>query len=247
MQSLDTILKAIKMQCFINNGSAFDVNGLSLNLTYSWQKKYCGKKFFFSCHWVYEGVTGIEECHKMKKLLSKLPNGISFTSSDSITQKLPEKATQYHTIYEWHTTTFTIHVSNSYSQSIVNQNKGSKIVCIGNFDSSTMRSAVEFKKKVMTSHREILDPLLKNGFLESLSLTNNGFTDHNCHGYSLQAVNMKPLQNESQRLGLVLALGEYGEQYIPDNEICFIDNLSSDGINISRIQKKTINSNLNDW
>lgn len=245
MQTFNTILKVINEQCITNNGSDFDVR--NLYLTFSWVKKYTGKRFLFVTQWVYEKTEYNDEIRQTEKLLAKLPDGITYTKTDTVTQKLPEKAEQYHTVYERHSTTFLIHVSASYSQSIMRQNNGRKVIVTGNFDKKTMQEADAFKNRVLSSHRDILDTLFRNGFSQSLCLTNEGFTDYDCRGYSLSAVNMKPLQNEAQRLGLMLALGEFGEKMLPENEIWFIDSFSSDSICISRHPIQSQVHSLNEW
>lgn len=246
MQNLNTILKFINKQCFINNGAAFDVQ--NLYLTFSWTKKYTGKRFLFATQWICEKTENNDGIKQTEKLLAKLPDGITYTKTDTVTQRLPEKAEQYHTVYEWHSTTFSMHVSASYSQAIIRQNIGRKVVVTGIFDKKTMQEADVFKKRILSSHRDILDPLFKNGFSQSLALTNDGFTDYDCRGYSLSAVNMKPLQSEAQRLGLLLALGEFGEEMIPENEIWFIEDCPiNDSISISKCQIHSQVSSLNDW
>lgn len=244
MFTRNEILNLIKRECFEHNGSSFDAR--DQYLTFCWSKEYTGKKFLFSTKWIYQGTKDKEKIKQAEKILLKLPTGITYTRNDIITEKLPEKASEYMSKYERFTTTFSIHVSAEYSQNVVNQNNGRRIVIIDNFDKQTMENADAFKNLVLTKHSEILEPLFLNGFSKLPCLTNSGFTDYDCRGYSLQSVNMKPLQNESQRLGLMLALGEYGEKFIPNNEYWFIDGHSSDSINISRSQIR-YTPHLNDW
>lgn len=245
MQDLNTILRVINEQCLTSNGTDFDVR--NLYLTFSWKKRFSGKRFLFVTQWVYDETDHNDEIKQTEKLLKKLPDGITYTKTDDITQKLPEKAEWGHTVCEWHSTSFVIHVSASYSQAIIRQNNGRKIVVTGNFDKRTMQEAEAFKIRVLSYHSDILDPLFKNGLSQSLTLTNEGFTDFDGRGYNLSAVNMKPLQNEAQRLGLMLAIGEFGEKMIPENEIWFIYSYSSSSICISKHQIQPQVPELNEW
>ena len=245
-------MESIIEQCFINNGYAFDAEHMYFQD--DWSKKYYGKEGLFGKKWIYKETLFYDRVEQTEQVLSKLPKGISYTRTDSITQTLPEKPEAwYSTGYENYETTFQIHVSASYSQTIVRQNNGRKFVVLSKFDKKTLQDAEVFKEKVWSTHPEILEPLFTKGYSKSLILTNESFTDFDCRGISFKYVNMKPLQNESQRLGLILALAEYAEKRLSNDEIAFIKrwgdggNSDYDGIGVSIRKIKNSPTHLNDW
>ena len=215
--SLENILKNIKFNCFLNQGRPFDLNiG-----PFTYQKKYRGTKFLFFCSWSYDSTTGDDEYNKQKQILRKLPSGISYTENTTITQELPNEPKQYHTVYEWYSSTFVIHVSESYSKKIFASNNGDRIIILSDTTTNTLKSALDFKNKIKTSFSDIIEPLFKE--MERYpTFNNNGFNDY-YHPFKFEYVNMKSLQYDYQRLGLALTLTEYGLSRLTENEMYFID------------------------
>lgn len=250
MQKDNYILKRIILECLRFNGSAFNL-GDKFFLQFHWSKVYEAKRLLLGLRWAFENFEGgYEELKKARKLLSELPAGITYQEKDVIGQKISEqRITTFGTAWESHVTSFTLYVPANYSQMIVNQNNGHRIVIIGYFKNSTWQEAMQFKERVLSYHSQILEPLFNSGFTRSLFLSNDGFTDFYEVDYKLQVVNMKPLQNQAQRLGLMLALRDYGEKWVPNDQIWFVDNGTRDSIYLS--QKITLNrqanSQLNEW
>ncbi|MCH5191492.1 MAG: hypothetical protein J1F23_04940 [Oscillospiraceae bacterium] len=245
MISYEQLLEQVNLNCHINNASAFEMVVLS---PISWTKKYTAKKIFFSYRWtcVDSYVDSSEKCTEAERLLSKLPKGISYVKNTTITTPLPEKVEPYHTVYEWYSTTYTVIVSEEYSKSIVQKNRDNQVVIATVFDKRTLQEADNFKNIVLNSHTEILDPLFTRGLQPYGCLTNTGFTDYD-HGYSFQTIGMKPLFGEAQRLGLAIALSNYGTPHLKSGQFYYISRFNADAIDIrirDRASKKDV---LKDW
>ena len=239
MITMDEIYEGIIRGCFINNGCEFDDEKICFDIYWSREKEG-----LLGLKWRYEKC--YDEIKRTERLLSKLPNGITYKRTDILLRR-------YESGREHYVTKFEIHVSASYSKTIVRQNNGRKFVVLSKFDKKTLHDAEVFKEKVLSTHSEILESLFAEGYSTSHILTNHGFTDFDCRGISLKYVNMKPLQNESQRLGLILALAEYAEQRLSNDEIAFISrwgdggNSDYDGIGVSIRKIKTTPKYLSDW
>lgn len=244
------ILKRIIIECLRNNGAAFTL-GDKFFLQFHWSKVYKAKRALFGMRWAFEQFNGnYEGIKEAKKLLSELPIGITYQKKDVITQKLSEQRVKpFGTAWESHVTSFSIYVPTDYSQMIVNQNNGHKIVVIGYFENNIWQDALKFKERVLSSHSQILEPLFDYGFMRGYYLTDDGFTNFDGYGYSLRNVEMQPLQNQTQILGLMLALREYGERFVPYDQIWIIDNGTRESIYFSQIisPNSQSNSQLNEW
>lgn len=235
MLSYDELLKYITKQCILHNGNAFEIDSSGLlSLNFFWSEHYCAKKKLFDYCWVYERTERYDECETAERILSELPKGITYIKDTSVISKLPD-ITKYKydgyndrfnvasVLYE---TRFKILVSELYAKKVVSVSNGSKVIIIGNFDKKTIDDALDFKKIILSSHSEIIEPLFQNGLQRlfgSCYLSNTGLADNEGRGYRLQYVNMKPLSYEYQRLGLTIAIAEYGATFLKQDELYFID------------------------
>lgn len=246
MYEYDSLFKEIQINCILNSGNAFDMDSVS---TVYWHKTYRGKKFFFESYWEYVRSESAEKLKEVTDCLSKLPEGITYSERCVKTNQLPECIYPYGIATEQYITEFSIHISKDFSQKIYNKFKGNQIVILADFADETYSRALEFKNKVLSVHPEIIPPLYKNGLCRFSFLSNDGFTNFDS-GYGLALVNMKPLQYDYQRLGLALAVAEYGLNYIEHDQIYVIDTYSTnsfpktEGIQFSIHRKKTL---LRDW
>jgi len=227
MLTFQEIMKRIRYNCLKNNnGEAFDLND-SYSFSITWEKKYKTTRSLFGSKWVFQEAVHYDEVKKMEGELSKLPNGITYERTDVVTLKLDDSAKDFSALvdldgYEHYRTTFIIHVSAMYAQSMLDFYNGRKYVIGASVPLQIIKKAELFKNKVLSSHREILNQLFKV-LLTNHNLYNNRFEGYDGDSFSFEEIGMKPLQDESQLLGLMLALCEYGESEIPENEIWFIE------------------------
>ncbi len=67
-------------------------------------------------------------------------------------------------------------------------------------------------------------------------------------GYGLKSVGMKPLPEQYQRLGLILALVEYGQQFLAQGETFVISSYSgSSGVYVKKMNEQNSSNGLKDW
>lgn len=248
MVDYEKIISQINVKCVVNNGSAFEIEDIIPKV--QWSKKYHGKKFLFSCHWEYVESDG--RCEEVERILRKLPKGIQYKKDTVLTRALPEKAEQYHTVYENFETTYTIIVAESYSKGFKQNNDVDMFIVSTAFDKDIVKSAQEFEKRISSSHSNVIKTLSQS-FGSYGILSNNGF-DYD-GGTSFLSVGMKPLSCEYQRLGLALALVKYAVSSLKDDQFYYIDRYGkkdefNDKFGAVLIQIKTRGikeKHLNDW
>lgn len=271
----DVLMNRISMECYLHRGCAFTISGANLNLysgALKWSECYRLKKSLFSGpEWIYEKTVDSisatsagdqsNDIEKTKALLAKLPDGITYEKVGvTINQrgrpdphaKLPDpnKSAKNAEEYIRHTGDYQITVSEAYASKIVNGHRDSKVIILGNFNKDTIEKARDFKRTVLSSHSEIIEPLF-DGFAHCnlsgtsgnpkytrdeyrcVCLSNTGF-----HGvgsnyrYHFEEISMKPLNHAYQCLGLASVIAEYGATSLQD-EMYFIERWD-DGIFIRR-------------
>lgn len=242
MAYIDSLVKQLKTQCFINNGCGFDKQEAHV----WWRKQYYGKPTFFKTEWICSKSEMDEPRYtKVVEYLSKLPAGITYTAETKKTKSLPSVINTERYEYEEYTTDFIIHVSDTYSKSIVDSNKGSKIVVLPQFSSLIMSDAEKYKKNIETKHSQIIEPFFDTQIQHYTSsmLRYDGFYD----GVSFSYIKMKPLEHGFQLLGMALAFVQYGLKFLKENEFYTID--ANESITDISITKHTIkdNNSLSDW
>ncbi len=242
MTYIDSLVKKLKLQCIINNGCGFDEKHEHV----WWRKQYYGKSTFFKTEWKCSKSEMDEPRYvKVIEYLSKLPSGITYTAETKKTKSLPSVINTDRFEYEEYTTDFIIHVSDAYSKSIVNNNKGSKIVIWPQISNSIMSDAKKFKETIESKHSQIIEPFFDTQIQHytSSTLRYDGFYD----GVGFSYIKMKPLEHSFQLLGMALAFVNYGLRFLKENEFYTID--ANESITDISITKHTIkdNSSLNDW
>ena len=252
MTIFDDKHRGIVIECLKKGGRGFDYEDIASNKDYCWQEDYFQKKSFFGYKWEFINTRIPDYMIEYENSLKRLPSGISYEKQttmykDERKERNPEKDICAARCYR---TRFLIHVSEKFSQHIMQQYDGSRLV-VWNFPE--LKAALQFKTRVLSMHREILETLFTNGVLKSYSLTKSGFTDYDCSGYGLKQVGMKPLQDDTQVLGLVIAICECYLSQIPDDQIWFIEKTNHyDGsfdIHVSKIRIPNIaaEESLSEW
>ncbi len=216
MIDYESIISKINMQCVAYNGSAFEMSNI-IPYVY-WSKKYQGKKFLFFCDWVY--VESDTHCVDVERVLRKLPKGIEYKKDTICTQALPAEAKQYYTVYERFKTTYTIVVTEEYSKKFKQDNGTKKVIVSEAFEKETLKLAQEFEKRISSDHPSVIKTLSRS-FGSYGILSNKGF-DYD-GGTSFLSIGMKPLSCEYQRLGLALALANFGVESLKVNQFYYIE------------------------
>lgn len=244
--------RGIIIECLKNKGLGFDYEDITSKKEYHWEEQYWTKKGIFRYYWELLATHIPDYMTEYENSLKSLPSGISYERQttkwkDEREEKTPEKCGNARCCYR---TRFRIHVSEQFSRHVMEQYDGSRLVV---WDCPELKSALDFKNRVLSTHREILETLFTNGVLKSYSLTKSGFTDYDCSGYNLKQVGMKPLQDDTQCLGLMIAICECYLSQIPDDEIWFIEKTNHyDGsfdIHVSKIgiPNTAAEESLSEW
>lgn len=242
VRNIESILEEVKRNCFLNQGRPFELN---IGEFY-WSKKYHGDKLLFMCSWRYVCTEYYEKCNEQKRILKKLPSGITYSENATLIQQLPAKPEQYHTVHERYKSVLSIHVSEAYSRKVFNTHAKDRIIILSDTTNKTLKLALDFKNKIYASHNDILAPLFTE-MQRFGTLTNYGFTDYD-HGFQFERIKMKPLTHDYQRLGLALALTEYGLFHLAEDEMYFItDKPEAETTHISKAKIKQALSSLRNW
>lgn len=170
------------------------------------------------------------------RFLDQLPAGISYYEHTEIIQPLPEKIETYASKYERRRITFIVVVSEEYSRRITSECLDNNVILSNAFSKSALTEANSFCQKIANEHPDILQPLFENGLNSGLSLSNKGFVDcdYGWRGCSLSSVGMKDLSSEVQRLGLAMALANYGSSSLNNTEFYYIMRDRNDTIIIKK-------------
>lgn len=222
MTILDEDIKPIKIECLRYCGLEFEFQDTSEYYGlygFNWSESFEKKKTLFGYKLKSKGSTIPNEMIEYETKLKHLPSGITYEKR-TVEQDSWLDECNPSLKYVNYSTKFILHVSESFSQSIMQQYDGSRIV-VWNYPE--LETALDFKQKILSMHSNILEPLFTNGVLKNLCLTTTGFTNFDCQSYPLSKVKMKPIQSNTQLLGLMIAICEYSERYIPKNEIWSIE------------------------
>lgn len=247
MTVYDEKYRDIIIECFKHGERGFDFDNYYSQMEHHWDEIYENKKVLLFRYWELYKKNLPDTMIEFEQYLNSLPSGISFDKQTTVDRDKRKTKNLFARVY--YKTKYSIHVSEGFSQCIIKQYDGSRII-IWNY--SELKKALQFKERVLSNHREILEPLFNNGILNKLILTKTGFTDYDCKGYGLNKVGMKPLQDGSQIMGLMIAIIENFSHLIPDDEIWCIDKWehgdSDFDMHISRFSMRpTPQESLNEW
>lgn len=240
MLSYEQLIQMIDLDCFRNKGkSSFELKPFP---TIHWSKSYCAKDYLLLfARW--ECIkSSDEQCVEVEKILLNLPIGITYKKETSVITPLPDKVKNLAT--EKLITEYTVSVSKEYAEKVFRGSANTKVLVSRVFDSITLQEAERFKNAVLSSHAEVIEILYLQGLPYGL-LENNGFTNYDT-GFTFKSIKMKPLLNEAQRLGVALALTEYGVPFLPEEQFYYISRHSNSIISIAK-EKHLSEPYLNDW
>lgn len=209
-------------ECLKNGGKGFEYKDSCSTKDYNWEEHFWCKKGFFRYYWGLNKTYFYDHMIEYEKELDELPCGITYEKNTTICKDEREEKNPKQDLWAtcYYKTKYTIHVSESFSQHILNQYDNSRLVV---WERPELQDALNFKDRVMRMHKKILEPLYYNGVRKGYILNKSGFSDLDCHGYSLREVEMKPLQDDIQVLGLMIAICENFLHRIPKDEIWFIE------------------------
>ena len=238
----------IIMQCFENNGMAFEDKMLLTRAEREngivWNEEYISeKKLFKGCYWIPNpkatrdaGADRIEKILKISKN-HYVPNSIKCTETKTVIKDETVQEPPYAGVLavKRYNSKLKICVGEQYSSEIMRQYDGSKIVIINNCGSSIVNdtdltmddSAVQNNLKIFLDRNEnILNELFIKGANKFNIMTADAFVDElifdSKKRYALEKCGLQPLQNIEQIIGLLAAVCEYSQNKIPDNQIWFI-------------------------
>ena len=255
-KEMQSIMKFINRQCSLREKSEpFELShsgyySVEKSPFYSvhWTKKYSHKKGLFTDKWVYEKTCDYEEVEKYRKLLSKLPSGITYTEQTHLTPANRYDISDFAKT-ERYTTVFRIFVSKDYCDTIINTKVKSSVIISEDFDKDLLNMAYNFKQKIITSHSDIIEQIYKKtfGIRDSFEVIDIGFTDYE-FGVYLKDLNMKPLESEYQRLGMAIVLVECDKTKLGEKRWLWLIENKNNRITVTRKEKRhSQEKTLSDW